>query len=549
LVIEWLAHPDSAAAPRRQRGASGVTSTRRILDAPPGSEVEVRITGFAALGYAVAVGVENMDLPGAPRVGAPAAEIRAALASSTTGLEVVAGGVALVLFAVFAVGLHRRLTGGWANAALVGGLAGAGLAAIGVASDALLLARADGLPDDAVRALFEIHPRLQLVAGPAVGLFLLGTGVAGPGRRSAALPGPLARPARVLGAALLPAPLALLAADSVAPAVVTAGFGLFSLWVFLTGLWLVLADARGAVLVQRALFLVLVVAAGLVGLVLLAFPGSTATFFSWGLAPPPLAAFAGGAYLGSAIVYAAALRRPHSEASGLVTAAAVLSASVLVVTVLHLGQFDFGRLQTWAWLVLFSLFTALTTGLAVIGPHRPLVGDALTAWARTLLAGVTAVLAVVAVALWAAPEAVSGVSPFRLPPLGGRFAGCWAALLAVLAGGAAWRGTVAAARWPALALVALPGCALLAALRTAGQLRADAAGGYVAGLALLALVGLAVLLSPARGAERADHVRRAGADREHGFAADPGRWAFHDELTTTASAAGPPRWTYPDLRR
>jgi hypothetical protein len=502
----------------------------------------VRITGFAALGYSVAVGMENMDLLEAPRIGASAAEIRAALASSITGLEVVAGGLALVLFAVFAVGLHRRLPGGWASAGLVGGLAGAALAAIGVASDALLLARADGLPDDAVRALFEIHPRLQLVAGPAVGLFLLGAGVAG--LRTGALPGPLARPARVLSAALLPAPLALLAADGIAPTVVTAGFGLFSLWVVLTGLWLVLADARGAVLVQRALFLVLALAAGLVGLALLAFPGSTATFFSWGLAPPPLAALAGGAYLGSAIVYAAALLRPHADVSGLVAGAALLSASVLVVTVLHLGQFDFGRLQTWAWLVLFAVFTVLTTGLAVIGPRPPLGNDALSTWPRILLAGVTGVLALVAVALWAAPDAVSALSPFRLPPLGGRFVGCWSALLAVLAGGAAWRGTVAAARWPALALVALPGCALLAALRTAGQLRPDAAGGYVAGLALLAVVGLAVLLPPANEATLVERDRWAGPDREQGSGADPGRWAFHDELSTTASAAGPARWVH-----
>jgi hypothetical protein len=496
----------------------------------------VRITGFAALGYAVAVGVENMEVLGAPRIGASAAEIRAALASSTAGLEVVAGGLALVLFAVFAVGLRRLLPGGWASAALVGGLAGTALAAIGVASDALLLARADGLPDDVVRALFEIHPRLQLVAGPAVGLFLLGAGVAG----VRALPDPLARMARVLGVALLLPPLALLVADGIAPTVVTVGFGLFSLWVFLTGLWLVLAGSRGAVLVQRALFLVLVLAAGLVGLVLLAFPGSTATFFSWGLAPPPLAAFAGGAYLGSAIVFAAALLRPHSDASGLVAGAAVLSASVLAVTVLHLGQFDFGRLQAWAWLVLFALFTVLTTALVVIGPRRPRGGDALAAWPRLLLAGVSAMLAVLAVALWAAPEAVSALSPFRLPPLGGRFVGCWSALLAVLAGGAALRGTVAAARWPALALVALPGCALLATLRTAGQLRPDVAGGYVAGLALLALVGLAVLLAPARGATQVEH--------EQGRAADPGGWAFRDELSTTASAAGPARWAYHDLR-
>jgi hypothetical protein len=56
--------------------------------------------------------------------------------------------------------------------------------------------------------------------------------------------------------------------------------------------------------VRRAAFLVLVLAAGLVGLGLLAAPGATGSFFSWTLEPDALAAFAGGVYIGSAATYA-----------------------------------------------------------------------------------------------------------------------------------------------------------------------------------------------------------------------------------------------------
>lgn len=205
-----------------------------------------------------------------------------------------------------------------------------------------------------------------------------------------------------------------------------------------------------------------------------------------------LAAFAGGAYLGSAVVYAAALTRPRDEVRALVAGAAVLSSSVLVVTLVHLGQFDFTRLQAWAWLVLFSAFTLLSTGLLVLDRDPgPAPGEVLRRSIRALLAGVAVALAAVAVALWAAPEAVSALSPVALPALGGRFAGCWFALLATLAGWAARRNTVAAAHLPALALVALPAGMTLAALRTFDQL--GAATGYLAGLVLLGAGGIAAI--------------------------------------------------------
>jgi hypothetical protein len=455
-----------------------------------------RIAGIAGVGYAVGVGVENMDVLGAPRLSNPVTDIRAAFDDGSHALlGVVTGGLALVLFVVFAVGLHRRLSagGGWALAGLVGGFLGPLLAAVGLATDAVLLSVIARLPDDAVRGLFEVHPRLQLVAGPFVAVFLLGSGVAG--LRTGALTPRLARSACVLGVLFLLTPLALLDPGGVGSAMASVGFGLFSLWVFVTALWLLLAGPiPDVVFVRRVAFLVLAVAAGLVGLALLAVPAATATFFSWGLAPPPLAAFAGGAYLGSAAVYAAALTRPREEVRGLVMGAAVLSGSVLVVTWGHLGQFDFGRLQAWAWLVLFSAFTVITTGLLVIDRRAAATVPGVRApWLRPPLIAVAAALALLATVLWAAPEAVSAVSPFRLPPLGGRFAGCWVAMLAALAGWAAWHNTDSTARYPILALIALPAGMLLGAIRTIGALEPSASGGYLAGLALVLVTGGAAL--------------------------------------------------------
>jgi len=185
----------------------------------------------------------------------------------------------------------------------------------------------------------------------------------------------------------------------------------------------------------------------------------------------------------------------------------VLSISVFAVTIAHLEVFDFHRLQAWAWVVLFAVFALVTSALLVVAPqeeaHTP--GITLEPWARAALAVVAALLAALAVALWVDPTGLASLSPYALPPLGGRFAGSWIAMLAVLAGWAALRNRRDEARLPALCLVALPAGALVAALRTISQL--DAAGrtlGYLAELTLLAALGAAIAASTRAAAGRVE---------------------------------------------
>jgi hypothetical protein len=99
------------------------------------------------------------------------------------------------------------------------------------------------------------------------------------------------------------------------------------------------------------------------------------------------------------------------------------------------------------------------------------------------------VLGVLALALWIDPTGLA--APFDLPPLGGRFAGSWVALLAVLVGWAALRNRTDEARFSALALLTLPAGALIAALRTLPDL--DPAAGYIAVVVLLLVIGAALL--------------------------------------------------------
>ena len=415
-----------------------------------------RLAGAAGLGYVVLAGVENMELLRAPLPGASASEIRAAYADGALAAATcAAGAISLLLYAAFAIALtrgagprprHRR-------AALLAGIGGPLVALAAIVVSMPLVAGAD-MSDAGVESAFELQWTLRMLAGPLLALFLccLGSRVA----RAVAVPLALAP--------VLPPEVALVA------------FSLNALVIWAWSLRLLLGRAE---LVRRAAFLMLVVAAGAVGVALLALPGATASFFAWELAPESLAAFAGGVYVGSAALYAAGVRASRSEARPLVAGAVVLSVSVLAITLLHIDKFDLGRLQAWAWLVLFAGFAATTGALLVTG-ERPARGHG----AAGLDAG-----AARGGLRCADGDRDRALDRTRRPrPLGGRFAGSWTVMLGFLAGWAAVANRREEARLPALALIALPAGALLGAVRT---LEADPA--YVAGLALLIACGLAVL--------------------------------------------------------
>jgi len=449
-----------------------------------------RLTGAAGLGYVIAAGVENMELLGAPLSGAPATEIRAAygdqaLAAVTTA----AGALSLAFYCVLVAGLYSLTR----RRGVLFGLAAVVLGAAGLGCGAALAVDAAGLPDATVSSLFELQLVLRLLAGPLMVLFLVALA------RSPAFPRAARWGAAVAAVPLVLGPLAAGTGASGPVIVVLVGFGLHSLWIWAASLWLTVGAS-----LRRSAFLMLVLAAGLVGLALLALPEATGSFFAWELKPAGLAAFAGGVYVGSAVVYAAGLRAPWREAQGLVVGAAVLSVTVFAITLVHAEVFDFGRLQAWAWVVLFAGFGAVTIGLlARRAPRRPGPPAPLAPWLRLALGAVGLALGGAAIALWADPSA------FDLPPLGGRFAGSWVALLSVLAGWAALRDRRDEARLPALALVALPAGALIGALRT-GTLEPA----YVAAVLAPVAVGLAALSAergPAGAPTPAPRAAAAGA--------------------------------------
>ena len=115
---------------------------------------------------------------------------------------------------------------------------------------------------------------------------------------------------------------------------------------------------------------------------------------------------------------------------------------------------------------------------------------------RLVLRLAAVLLGAVAIALWIDPTGLTAASPFDLPPLGGRFAGSWVALLATLSGWAAIRNDSYEAQPAVVALVTLPAGALIAALRTLADLEpAGTAAGYIGALVLVLATGALLLAS------------------------------------------------------
>jgi hypothetical protein len=239
---------------------------------------------------------------------------------------------------------------------------------------------------------------------------------------------------------------------------------------------------------------VVVVAAGVTGAVLLAFPGSTDRYFSWTLRPPPAAALIGGFYVGSAVVFALALTMTWAQVRVLLVGALGLAVPTLVLTLVHDEVFDFGRWQAVAWVALFVTAPLAATAILLTHEHQPEAAGArrLRPWSRAVLAVLAVGLLTVAVLVWfdATRDDVDRWSPVALVRLTGTYLGAWCSFLAVLCAWAAARDRGADARLPLTALAAAATGTLVALLRTLGDLRHGAAAVAVA----VALLALAVAL-------------------------------------------------------
>ncbi len=189
--------------------------------------------------------------------------------------------------------------------------------------------------------------------------------------------------------------------------------------------------AAGASGILRAVFVGMALLSAVAGVLLVAIPGSTASFFAWGLGPPPLAAVAGGFFIGAALAFAVCSTRVDVAGRGLCLLGIVFAIPTLGYTLINKAVFDFGRWQALLWLVVFAALSLLFVVLPFVGGWRLAgTGPGLPAWARAVLFLLVVAGAGGAIALWIDPVGSSAWLPFVPPPLGGRFLGVWSMAVA-----------------------------------------------------------------------------------------------------------------------
>lgn len=267
--------------------------------------------------------------------------------------------------------------------------------------------------------------------------------------------------------------------------------------------------------VTRALFAIVAIVAGPVGVIMLIAPDETDRYFSWPIGPPPLAATVGAFYIASAIVFGwAALRGDWSEMRPLCFGVLALTIPTLIATLYHKEVFDFGRWQAIAWVVLFAA-APVAFGTILFLRRGAANTDAfpLRVWARVFVAVLAFAYIAQATLYWVKPTANNDV--FVTPAMSGRFLGCWSAFLAVIAAFVAvrnrWRESVAAL----LALTLWPLGAAVGAIRTFDDLDSSRPGvTYIVGAGQIALAAAMVLIWGRKPLTASGPSRSPGVGRE-----------------------------------
>ena len=187
----------------------------------------------------------------------------------------------------------------------------------------------------------------------------------------------------------------------------------------------------------RAGVWVLFVLAAANGLFLYLFAGRADTDYAWSIKPPVSAAFIGAGFLAGTLATALVLfgTRRWRSLQTLPPALWVLATTLLAATIIHHDRFKFGYPPTWVWAFVYAGVPIAVPILVYrqrrTAESRPAADPKLRA-VRILSAVTGGVLAVGAIALYAAPAKLGQHWPWMLTPLLGRVVAAWYALFATM---------------------------------------------------------------------------------------------------------------------
>jgi hypothetical protein len=169
------------------------------------------------------------------------------------------------------------------------------------------------------------------------------------------------------------------------------------------------------------------------GLFLYVLPGLADTAYAWSIKPPASAAFLGAGYVAGAAatgmtVFAATRWR---SVQPLGAALAVLSVLLIGATIIHAGKFRWLYPPTWVWTGVYAIAPVAIAVLSVRQRRITTVpeADPRLRLLRTLSLIAGTVLAIGAIALYAAPVRLGAHWPWLLTPLLARAVASWYAMV------------------------------------------------------------------------------------------------------------------------
>jgi hypothetical protein len=198
-----------------------------------------------------------------------------------------------------------------------------------------------------------------------------------------------------------------------------------------------LPPAGRVLALTRAGVWVLFVLAAANGLFLYLLAGHADTDYAWSIKPPVSAAFIGAGFLAGTLATGLVLfaTRRWRSLQTLPPALWVLAASLAAATIIHHDRFKFDYPPTWVWALVYAgvpfAVPVLVYRQRRTAESRPAADPRLRS-IRILSAVAGGVLAVGAVALYAAPADLAGHWPWMLTPLLGRVVAAWYALFATM---------------------------------------------------------------------------------------------------------------------
>lgn len=152
-------------------------------------------------------------------------------------------------------------------------------------------------------------------------------------------------------------------------------------------------------------------------------PASIQMAIPWAV-PPLHARFLGAMYLSGAVfMIGCMLARRWNEVRVVVPMVGIWTGALCIVSLLHLGEFDFAKRQAWVWFAAYIVFPIIAFWLAwrmrAIGgdPGGDIGGGGLPRWVGGYLPAQGVVVTLLALALLLAPVAMTTVWPWPIPPL------------------------------------------------------------------------------------------------------------------------------------